>query len=151
MSLQEEIKGGIKEAMMARDKVKLEVLRGLSTAFMNQLVASGKTPQDVLSDEEALAVITRTAKQRKDAIEQFLAGGRQDLADEDTAQLQILEVYLPKMMEKDEVIKIVKEVMAKSGITDPAKKGMLMKEAMVELKGKADGALVKQVIDEVFT
>jgi uncharacterized protein YqeY len=136
--------------MLARDKVKLEVLRGLSTAFMNQLVATNRTPQDILTDEEVLAVITRTAKQRKDAIEQFLKGGRQDLADEDMAQLKILETYLPKMMEKDEVVKIVKAVLAKSGITDPAKKGMLMKEAMNELKGKADGALVKVVIDELF-
>jgi uncharacterized protein YqeY len=150
MSLQEEIKGGIKEAMMARDTVRLEVLRGLSTAFMNQLVATNRTPQDTLTDEEVIAVITRTAKQRKDAIEQFLKGGRQDLADEDTAQLKILEVYLPKMMEKDEVVTIVKEVMSKSGITDPSKKGMLMKEAMNELKGKADGMLVKQVVDEMF-
>lgn len=76
--------------MLAKDSVRLEVLRGLSSAFTNELVAKGKTPQDKLTDEEAIAVISRTAKQRKDAISQFEGAGRQDLADEDKAQLAIL-------------------------------------------------------------
>ena len=150
MSLHEDIKNGIKDAMKAKDAVRLEVMRGLSTAFMNELVATGHTPQEMLSDEDCLKVITRISKQRKDAIEQFLAGGRQDLADEDKAQLAVLEVYLPKLMEKDEVVKVVKEILAKSGAIDLTKKGMFMKEVMTELKGKADGAMVKAVVDEVF-
>jgi uncharacterized protein YqeY len=82
--LHEQIKEKIKEAMKAKDTVALNVYRGLVTAFTNELVATGHTPQEMLSDEGALAVITRTAKQRKDAIEQFEKGGRQDLADEVT-------------------------------------------------------------------
>lgn len=148
--LHEQIKGEIKSAMMAKDTVKLNVMRGLVTAFMNELVATGKTPQDMLSDEDCLKVITRTAKQRKDAIEQFTKGGRQDLADEDMAQLAILEQYLPKMMEQSEVEAFAKAKIAELGITDPSKKGLLMSTLMKDLKGKADGSVVKNVVDELL-
>ncbi|MCX6756049.1 MAG: GatB/YqeY domain-containing protein [Candidatus Nomurabacteria bacterium] len=148
--LHEEIKGEIKNAMMAKDTVKLNVVRGLVTAFMNDAVSKGKTPQDFLSDEDALAVITRTAKQRKDAIEQFIAGGRQDLADEDRAQLAILEKYLPTLMSEEEVSKVAIAKKEELAITDPTKKGMLMAAIMKDLKGKADGTVVKNVVDRLF-
>jgi uncharacterized protein YqeY len=148
--LHDDIKSQIKEAMLAKDSVRLEVLRGLSSAFTNELVAKGKTPQDKLTDEEAIAVISRTAKQRKDAISQFEGAGRQDLADEDKAQLAILEKFLPEMMSEDEVAKIVTAKRDSMGITDPTKKGMLMAEVMKELKGKADGMVVKKVVDSLF-
>jgi uncharacterized protein YqeY len=130
--------------------VRLEVMRGLSTAFMNELVSKGKTPQDMLSDEESLTVITRTAKQRRDSIEQFKSGGREDLVEEEQAQLKILEEFLPTLMSKEEVLKIAKEKQNELGITDVAKKGMLMAEIMKILKGKADGSLVKEVVDSLF-
>jgi uncharacterized protein YqeY len=104
----------------------------------------------MLPDEGALAVITRTAKQRKDAIEQFEKGGRQDLADEDRAQLAILETYLPKMMDKSEVEVVAKAKKDELGITDGSKKGMLMSALMRDLKGKADGTVVKEVVDSLF-
>jgi uncharacterized protein YqeY len=148
--LHEQIKNGIKEAMMAKDKVRLEVMRGLSTAFMNELVGKGKTPQDMLSDEEALAVITRTAKQRRDSIEQFKSGGREDLVEEETAQLKILEEFLPTLMSKDEIETFAKAKKSELAIDDPAKKGMLMATLMKDLKGKADGTLVKEVVDSLF-
>ena len=144
--LQQQIKDGIKSAMMAKDTVRLDVLRGLSSAFTNELVAKGHTPQESLSDEDALAVITRTAKQRKDSIAQFTAAGRTDLADEDTAQLKILEEFLPQLMSRDEVTAFVE---TKRGEFDPAKRGMFMALIMRELKGKADGALVKEVVDRL--
>lgn len=150
MSLHEQIKGEIKKAMMARDTVRLEVMRGLTTAFMNELVSSGRTPQDVLTDEEALKVITRSAKQRKDSIEQFTAGGRMDLVEEEKPQLAILEEYLPKLMEKSEVESFVKEKIAELENVDPTKKGMFMATLMKDLKGKADGTVVKQAVDELF-
>ena len=148
--LHEEIKSGIKDAMIARDTVRLEVLRGLVTAFMNQSVASGHTPQDMLTDEEALAVIARSAKQHKDSIEQFTKGGRMDLVAEETGELAILEAYLPKMMDKSEVLKIVTEMKDEQGITDTTKKGLFMASVMKELKGKADGTIVKEVVDSLF-
>ncbi len=150
MSLHEEIKGEIKKAMMAKDSIRLEVMRGLVTAFTNELVASGKTPQDLLSDEQALAVITRSAKQRKDSIEQFTKGGRMDLVEEEKPQLAILEAYLPKLMEKSEVETIARAKQTELGITDATKKGMLMSSLMKDLKGKADGTVVKEVVDSLF-
>ncbi len=148
--LHEEIKSKIKEAMIARDTIRLEVLRGMVTAFMNELVAKGKKPQDFLTDEEVLVVITRLSKQRKDSIDQYTKGGRQDLVEEEKAQLAIIETFLPKLMEKEEVEKIAKAKQSELGITDPAKKGMLMSAIMKDLKGKADGSIVKEAVDNLF-
>ncbi|MEK7140644.1 MAG: GatB/YqeY domain-containing protein [Patescibacteria group bacterium] len=148
--LHEQIKNQIKEAMLAKDKVRLETLRGMLAGFTNELVAKGRKPNEILADEEALVVITRLSKQRKDSIEQFGKGGRDDLVAEETAQLKILETYLPKMMERGEVEKIVKTKKEELGITDATKKGMLMSAVMKDLKGKADGTVVKEVVDSLF-
>lgn len=148
--LHEQIKGGIKEAMMAKDAVKLETLRAMVAAFMNDLVAKGKKPQEMLTDEEALAVITKLSKQRKDSIEQFKKGGREDLVKVEEAQLAILEKYLPAMIDKAEVEKIAKQKKEELGITDATKKGMLMSALMKDLKGKADGTVVKVAVDALF-
>lgn len=150
MSLHEQIKENIKESMKAGDKVRLEVMRGLVTAFTNELVATGKTPQDILTDEQALAVITRLAKQRKDSIEQFTKGGRMDLVEEETKQLNILQEYLPKLMERSEVEEFVKGKIAELGEVDKTKKGMFMASLMKDLKGKADGSVVKEVVDQLY-
>jgi len=148
--LHEEIKNGIKEAMMAKDAVKLKAFRAMSAAFTNELIAKGKKPNETLEDAEAAAVVGRLAKQRKDSIEQFKKGGRQDLVEEEEAELKILETYLPKMMDKSEVEKIAKTKKQELGITDPSKKGMLMSAIMKDLKGKADGMTVKEVVDSLF-
>lgn len=148
--LHEQIKGGIKEAMMAKDAVKLETLRAMVAAFMNDLVAKGKKPQEMLTDEEALAVITKLSKQRKDSIEQFKKGGREDLVQVEQAQLDILEKYLPAMMDKAEVEKIARAKKEELGIIDATKKGMLMSALMKDLKGKADGTVVKEAVDALF-
>ena len=87
--LHEQIKNGIKEAMMAHDSIKLETYRGMVAAFTNELVSKSRTPQEMLGDEEVLAVIARLAKQRKDSIEQFRKGSRGDLVKLDEAQLRI--------------------------------------------------------------
>ncbi|QQR50228.1 GatB/YqeY domain-containing protein [Candidatus Nomurabacteria bacterium] len=149
-TLQQQIKTSIKDAMLAKDSVRLEVLRGISAAMTNDLVAKGRTPQEALSDEEVIAVITKLAKQRKDSIEQFQKGGRADLVTEETAQLAILETYLPKLMDRTEIETLAKAKQAELGITDPTKKGMLMASLMKDLKGKADGMDVKAVVDSLF-
>jgi len=148
--LHEQIKSGIKEAMMAKDAVRLETLRSMSAAFTNELVAKGKKPNEILDDNDVLAVITRLAKQRKDSIEQFKKGNREDLVVVEEAQLKILETYLPKMMDKAEVEKIAKAKKAELGIIDVGKKGMLMSALMKDLKGKADGGMVKEAVDSLF-
>jgi uncharacterized protein YqeY len=150
MTFHEKIKEEIKTAMMAKDQVKLLVLRGMSAAFTNELVAKGRKPQELLTDEESLAVVSRLAKQRKDSIDQFTKGARKDLAENEQAELAVLEVYLPKMMGKDEIIKIAEAKKIELGITDASQKGFFMKTLMQELKGKADGGDVKAVIDGLF-
>jgi uncharacterized protein len=148
--LQEQIKNGIKEAILTKDTVRLETLRGMSAAFINELVAKGKKPDEVLSDEEALVVIARLAKQRKDSIEQFKKGGREDLASQEAAELKVLEAYLPKMLEKSKITQVVKTKQIELGITDATQKGLLMSSVMKDLKGKADGVLVKEIVDSLF-
>jgi uncharacterized protein YqeY len=120
------------------------------SGFTNELVALGRTPQDALTDDEVLAVIRRAVKQRKDAIEQFVAGGREDLADSEKAELALLEVYLPAMMPREEIQKIAEAKKTELGINDKSKSGMLMSTLMKELKGKADGADVKAVVEGLF-
>jgi uncharacterized protein len=150
MSLHQTIRDQIKESMKAGDKVRLEVMRGLVTAFTNELVAQKRMPQDVLTDEEALSVISRLSKQRKDSIEQFTKGGRMDLVEEETKQLAILSEYLPEMMGKEDIEKIAKNKKDELGLSDPSKKGLLMSSLMKDLKGKADGAMVREVVDQLF-
>ncbi len=148
--LHEQIKNGIKEAMLAKDLVLLETLRSMVAGFTNELVSKSRKPNEMLSDADALIVINRLARQRKDSIEQYKKGNRQDLVKEEEAQLAILETYLPKLMEKSEIEKIAKAKREELGINDAAKKGMLMQALMKELKGKADGGMVKEVVDNLF-
>lgn len=150
MTIQTDIKDQMKEAMKAKDTVKLGVVRGLSSAFTNELVKLGKMPQDELSDEDALNVIRRAVKQRKDSIEQFVSGGRPELAEDEKAELAILETYLPTMMSKEDVITIAKAKMAEMGAIDKSKAGMFMGTLMKDLKGKADGDVVKAVVDDLL-
>jgi hypothetical protein len=148
--LQENISAAIKDAMRAKDSLRLNALRGIKSAFTNELVALRRTPQDVLSDDEAVAVISRLTKQRKDSIDQFTKGGRPDLAQKEAEELAILQEFLPAMMSRDEILKIVKNKQAAMGVTDKAKAGMLIGAVMKELKGKADGAVVKEVVESLF-
>lgn len=148
--LHEQIKNQIKIAMMSRDNVRLEVMRGLVTAFTNELVAIGKTPQDLLSDEEAIKVITRASKQRKDSIEQFTKGNRMDLVEVEKAQLAIIEEFLPELMSSDQIEKFVKQKYDELEVKDITKKGLFMSGLMKELKGRADGNIVRMVVDQLY-
>ncbi len=145
--MQEEIKSGIKAAMIAKDSVRLGVLRGLSSAFTNELVAKGKLPSDILPDEEVMAVIRREVKRRKDSIDQFTAGGRPDLAEDEQAELVILETFLPVQMTADEITEYAKVKIAEAGEIDPTKHGQFVGGIIKELVGKADGASVKTIVD----
>lgn len=149
--LHEQIKGEIKEAMKAKDELRLRVVRGLVAAFLNEIVAKKRKPDELLSDEEALAVITRAAKQRKDSIEQFQAGGREDLAASEQEELKIIETYLPKMMSQDEIRPLAETRKKELGIDNKTQAGQLMSALMKELKGKADGNDVKAVVDDILT
>ena len=150
MSLQQQIKDDMKESMKAKESGKVMVLRGIMSALTNELVRSGKTPQDELADADALMVITREAKRRKDAIQQFEDGGRPELAEDEKTELAIIETYLPEMMSKAEIEKVVLEKKEALGIDDKSKMGQLIGAVMAELQGKADGGDVKAVVESVL-
>lgn len=150
MSIQQEIRDKVKEAMITKDAVRLTVLRGLVSAFTNELVATGKTPQSEVEDSLALAVIKRAVKQRKDSIDQFTKGNRLDLVENEQAELKILETFLPQMMSKEDIKKIAIAKKAELNVTDKAGMGKFMGALMKELNGQADGGDVKAVVDELF-
>lgn len=150
MELHERIKAELKEAMKAKEAVRLRTIRSMLTAFMNESVSSGKTPQDMLDDDTTLAVIKRLAKQRKESITQFEAADRPELAAPEKEELVVLEGYLPQMMSADEIRPLAEAKKAELGIDDKAKMGMLVGALMKDLGGKADGGDVKAVIESLF-
>jgi uncharacterized protein YqeY len=150
MSLHEQIKSSLKDAMKAREEVRLRVIRGMLTAFTNELVATSRTPQDMLKDDEVLGVIKRLAKQRKESIVQYEAANRPELAAPEKDELVVLESYLPQMMSQDEIRPIAEAKKAELGVTDKSKLGVLVGAVMKELAGKADGGDVKAVVESLF-
>lgn len=148
--IHDEIKEDLKEAMKNKDDTKKEVLRGVLTAFTNELISAGKKPDEKLPDEEANTVLARLSKQRKDSIKQYEAGGRDDLVQGEAKELEVLQAYLPEQMSEEEVEKAVLAKKEKLGVTDTSEKGKLMGAIMQDLKGKADGTVVKSIVDASF-
>jgi uncharacterized protein len=151
MSIHETLKNAIPEALRARDEVRLRTLRSLVTAMTNEVVAKKRKPDEFLADEEASAVLKRASNQRKDSIDQFEKGGRQDLADPERAELAIIDSYLPAQMGRDEIMAIAKAKMAEMNISNKADTGKFTGVLMKELKGKADGGDVKAVVDSLLS
>jgi len=147
---QNDLREQMKDAMRAKDAVRLSVIRGLMTMVTNDLVSKGKKPTDELAEDDIMALVRRAAKQRKDSIEQFEKGGRMDLAETEKAELAILETMLPTQMTKEAVETAAKAKAAELGVTDKSKANQLMGALMKDLKGKADGTVVKQVVDALF-
>ena len=146
--MQEKIKAEIKPAMIAKDTVRLGTLRMILAAFTNELVTQGHPPTDPLSDLDCMKVIKRLSKQRKDSIEQFTRGGRPELADDERAELAIIEGFLPAQMSEEEIESKVKAKLQESPL-DPSKKGQFIGMMMKELGDTADGVMVKVVIDRL--
>jgi len=146
-----ELKESIKTAMKAKDTVRLGVLRGLSAAATNELVAKDRKPDEILNEEELMTVIMRAAKQRKDSIEQFENGGRPELAESEQAELEILQTLLPAQLSREEIEKAAKEKATALGVTDKSGANKLMGMLMKDLKGKAGGTVVKEVVDSLFS
>jgi len=151
MTLQDEIREDVKESMRARDDMRTLVLKGLVSSFTNYNVAKKRKPDKPLVDEEAMEVISREAKQRKDSIKQFEKGGRSDLAEKEKEELKILEGYLPEQMSDEEIEKIVISKKAELGIDDKSAMGQLMGAVMKETKGRADGNRVKEIVSKLIS
>ena len=150
MSLHEDIKNSLKDAMKEKDEVRLRTVRSMLTAFTNELVANGKTPQAWLDDDTTMNVIKRLSKQRKESITQFEAAGRDELAVPEKEELAVLETYLPQMMTQDEIRPLAEAKKVELGVDDKAKMGMLVGALMKDLNGQADGGDVKMVVESLF-
>ncbi len=148
---QRRLKEMLTESLRARDEVKLSVVRGLLTACTNELVSKGKKPTDELPPEDVISMIRRAAKQRKDSIEQFENGGRNDLAQKERGELTILESLLPAQMSRKDIETHVRSKIIDLGTSDPSQKNQLMGALMKDLKGKADGMLVREIVDSILS
>jgi uncharacterized protein YqeY len=151
MTMQETIRADMVAAMKAKEEIRLRVLRGLITSFTNELTATKRTPQDSLEDDEVIGLIRRALKQRKEAAAQYRDGGRSDLAENEEEEASVLEAYLPQMMSKEEIADVVAKKKEALGVTDKRDMGKLMGAVMGELKGKADGGDVKDVVAEALS
>jgi len=146
--LQDQIKVETTEAMKARNTVKLNTLRGLTAAFTNELVAKNEKPDGKLSDEDVIIVIRREVKKRKEAAEAFEKGGRTESAAQEREEQEILQAYLPQMMSEDEIRTVVEVKKTELGVSEKKDMGRLMGVVMGELKGKADGDVVKEMVSK---
>lgn len=143
MSLVDEVNAAIADAMRKHDPARLSALRMLKAALVNRNVEKGRA----LDEAEARQVVSSLVKQRKDSIEQFSKGGRQDLAEKEAAEIKVLESYLPPAADPATVEKAVAEAIAETGATSPKDMGRVMKAAMVKLAGQnVDGKAVNELV-----
>ena len=143
MTIKEKIMADVKTAMKNRESEKLGVLRFIHSALKNKEIEI--RPKE-LTEEDALAVLKKLAKQRKDSIEQFENANRQDLADKEKAELVVLEVYLPDQMGKDQVAAIVDEAIAALGASSMQQMGAVMKHVLEKTSGTADNKMVSELV-----
>ncbi len=142
MALAADLNQDLKSAMKEHDKVALNTIRAIKTAITNAQIASGKD----LSEDEERSVLATQLKQRKDSLEQFKAGNRDDLVTETEAEIAIVEKYLPAQLDEAEIGKLVDEAIAESGATNVKQFGLVMKVLMPRVKGRADGSAVTQIV-----
>jgi uncharacterized protein YqeY len=143
MTFVEKLNQDISEAMRAKDADRLGPLRMLKAALMNKKVERGKD----VTDGEALAIVSTLVKQRKDSVDQFTKAGRQDLADKESAEIAILETYLPPPVSREELEKAVDEAVRTTGASSPKDMGGVMKAVMAGLAGRnADGKLINELV-----
>ena len=148
MTLFEQISEDIKSAMKARDKVRLETLRNIKKVFLEAKTAPGAN--DTLDDADALKIISKLAKQGKETATTYTQAGRQDLADAELAQVEVLESYLPKQLSQEEIEAEVKKIIAEVGATSMKEMGMVMGTASKQLAGKADGRVISEIVKKLL-
>ena len=148
MTLFDQISEDIKSAMKARDKVRLETLRNIKKVFLEAKTAPGAN--DTLSDADALKIISKLAKQGKETATTYTQAGRQDLADAELAQVEVLESYLPKQLSQEEIEAEVKKIIAEVGATSMKEMGKVMGTASKQLAGKADGRVISEIVKKLL-
>lgn len=147
MTLKEKIVEDMKAAMKGGQARRLETLRSLKAAMQEKEIAL--RPKE-MTPEDVLGVVMSAAKRRKESIEMFQQGGRQDLVAQETEELGIIQEYLPQQVGRTEIERIVREVVAQTGAASAADFGKVMPQVMKQLKGKADGKLVQDIVKEIL-
>lgn len=143
----QELRDELKKAMFAKDTIKTSVLRMVLSAVGYYEINKGGAGYEA-TEEDVLTVLQKEAKQHRDSIEQFRTGGRQDLVDNETKELEILQKYLPALMSEEEIRKLVADAIKQTGAKTPAEMGKVMGALMPKTKGKADGSLVSRIVRE---
>lgn len=149
MPLQERLINEMKEAMRSGDKNKVSVIRMVRSSLKYKEIEKGK--DKVLSEEDVIQVIVSSVRQRRDSIEEFKKGGRQDLADKEEAEIRILQAFLPKQITNEELVKIIKETIKEVNAVGIKDMGQVMKRLVPKIVGKADPASVSNIVKEILT
>ena len=148
MALFEQISKDIVEAMKAKDKVKLEALRNVKKLFIEAKTAPGAN--DTLTDADAIKIMAKMVKQGKDAADIFTSQGRTDLAEEELAQVHVIEAYLPQPLTAEEREAALRDIIARVGATSPKDMGKVMGTASKELSGRADGKAISTLVKQLL-
>ncbi|BAU65989.1 hypothetical protein STA3757_33890 [Stanieria sp. NIES-3757] len=146
MSLKDRIGEDIKTAMKAKDKIRLETVRSIKKAILEKEVALRPQGKDSLTEDQEIELLAQQAKQRRDSIEQFQQAGREDLVTKETQELAIIETYLPKQLDEEELTTVLEEIIASVGANSSKDLGKVMGVAMKQLKGKADGKKIQEIV-----
>ncbi len=149
MSLKEQIDTDIKNAMLARKKEELEALRSIKSSIL--LAETDKANGGVITSDIENKLLMKAAKQRKESADIFLAQSRQDLADKELFQLEVINRYLPKQLSNEEVESAVKNIIEETGAKGPQEMGKVMGVATKKLSGLADGKLIAELVKKLLT
>lgn len=146
MSLLGKLNDDMKQAMKDKDKLKLSVIRMVKSSVKNEEINQGKE----LTDDQVLALLNRELKQRRDSLQEFEKAGRDDLAEQNRAEIEVLLLYLPKQLDEAEIRQIVQETIEQVGAASKKDLGKVMGALMPKVKGKADGNLVNKIVQELL-
>jgi len=151
MSLKEKIDQDLKSSMKSGDKTRLNAVRSIRAALLEKEVSIRVGGTAMLTEEQELGVLVSLAKKRRDAIEQFTAGNRLDLAETEQAELAVLDEYLPALVSDEEVTAVIENIITTTGAASMKEMGKVMADAMKALKGKADGTKVQQIVKSLLS
>ncbi|MBI5198840.1 MAG: GatB/YqeY domain-containing protein [Nitrospirae bacterium] len=146
MSLKERLSSELKDSLKSGDRLKLSTIRLIMASLKNREIEK----RGSLSEEEIIDLLVSLSKQRKESIEEFKKGGRQDLVDKETEELKIIESYLPQQLTPEEIKKIIGETITETGASGPKDIGKVMKVLMPKVKGRVDGKLVNEMVKELL-
>ena len=148
MNLFDQVSNDIKSAMLAKDKVRLEALRGIKKEFLEAKTAKGADGE--LTDDMAMKILAKMVKQRKESAQIYTEQNRPDLAEPELAEAAVIETYLPKQMNEEELTEALKTIIAQVGATTPQEMGQVMGVATKQLAGRADGRAISAKVKELL-